>query len=251
MARNVLIVEDDVSLRRVVSYALVEDAYEVVPVGTGEEALNRLRDGGIDLILLDVGLPDCCGFSLFHEIREITKAPVIFITARTDDRDRIAGLEQGADDYVIKPFAIRELQVRIRNVLRRVYSPALEVSDCPAKSEAQSIIQPIAKSGSEISSAEIPIEIDMGRQRVSFYGTPIHTTRSEFLLISKLASHPGRIFSRDELLDSIDVDPSGPYDRCVDGHVNKLRNKFRAIHSEREPILTHWSQGYSLREKWS
>jgi len=129
MTRTVLIVEDDVSLRRNVSYALVEDAYEVIPAGTGGEALGHLRANVIDLILLDVGLPDCCGFSLFHEIRELTKAPVIFMTARTDDRDRIAGLEQGADDYVSKPFAVRELQVRIRNVLRRVYSPAIEIGE--------------------------------------------------------------------------------------------------------------------------
>lgn len=250
MTRTVLIVEDDVSLRRNVSYALVEDAYEVILAGTGGEALGRLRENVIDLILLDVGLPDCCGFSLFHEIRELTKAPVIFMTARTDDRDRIAGLEQGADDYVNKPFAVRELQVRIRNVLRRVYSPAIEIGEKhpeerAGSSEERSLIDlpPVSSS--------FPLQVDQERQRITFYGTPLHTTRSEFILIAKLASKPGKIFSREELLDAINVDPNGPYDRSVDGHISKIRNKLKAVNAEHEPIVTHWALGYSLREEWS
>ena len=250
MTRTVLIVEDDVSLRRNVSYALVEDAYEVIPAGTGGEALGHLRANVIDLILLDVGLPDCCGFSLFHEIRELTKAPVIFMTARTDDRDRIAGLEQGADDYVSKPFAVRELQVRIRNVLRRVYSPAIEIGEKhPQEIAGSPEARPSKNQLAETSS--FPVQIDQERQRISFFGTTIHTTRSEFILIAKLASKPGKIFSREDLLDAINVDPNGPYDRSIDGHISKIRNKLKAVNTDHEPIVTHWALGYSLREEWS
>lgn len=254
MGRTILIVEDDVSVRRNVSYALVEDAYEVILAGTGSEALASIRAGGVDLILLDVGLPDCCGFSLFHDIRELTKAPVMFVTARSDDKDLIAGLEQGADDYIIKPFSIRVLQVKIRNVLRRVYSssPVLPPATTPIEISTPTPLpldapdRPAKEDGS-------PLRIDLERQIITFFGSTIHTTASEFLLLAKLASQPGKVFSRRILLDTIGVDPDGPYDRCIDGHVSNIRNKFRAIipDPDLDPILTHWSLGYSLREQWA
>jgi len=254
MGRKILIVEDDVSLRRNVSYALVEDAYEVILAGTGSEALASIKAERVDLILLDVGLPDCCGFSLFHDIRDLTKAPVMFVTARSDDKDLIAGLEQGADDYIIKPFSIRVLQVKIRNVIRRVYSsdvisPSDQSTTIPLTPDSlPAVLQsiPSEKSGS-------PLKIDLQRQIITFFGSTIHTTASEFLLLATLASQPGKVFARRVLLDTIGVDPDGPYDRCIDGHVSNIRNKFRAIipDPDLDPIVTHWSLGYSLRERWS
>lgn len=209
--RRILVVEDDRTLRQALTFNLTREGYEVLGAGDGEAALGTARAQSLDLILLDVMLPGLSGIEVLRTLRrEGNATPVIVLSAKGDEIDRVVGLKVGADDYVAKPFSRPELLARIEAVLRRERR-----GTAPDEAEPEPI-----RSG--------VVEIDRARREVRIAGSAVHLTTKEFDLLSYLASHPGRIFTRDQLLSRIwGYDYAGD-GRTVDVHVSWLRSKLRA-----------------------
>jgi two-component system catabolic regulation response regulator CreB len=228
MKPRVLIVEDEPGIADTLQYALRTDGFDPAWVATGEEALAQLRAQPPALVILDVGLPDISGFEVFKRLREIADVPVIFLTARSDEIDRVVGLELGADDYVPKPFSPRELVARVRSILRR----AAKNAAAPAAPAAPAT----------------PIQIDDGRRQIRFYGKLLELSRYEYGLLKTLASRPGHVFTRDTLLERVWDDHADSLDRTVDAHVKTLRAKMKLIAPGLDPIRTHRGTGYALAE---
>jgi two-component system catabolic regulation response regulator CreB len=226
---KILIVEDEPGIAVTIQYALRTDGFEPLWCATGEEALARARDAVPALVILDVGLPDTSGFEIFKRLRETSDVPVVFLTARSDEIDRVVGLELGADDYIAKPFSPRELVARVRSILRRSAKAAAGTQ--PAGAAAAS-----------------PIVVDDGRMQVRYYGRTLELSRYEFGLLKALASRPGHVFTREALLDRVWGDDSDSMDRTVDAHVKTLRAKMKAIAPGQEPIRTLRGSGYALAE---
>ena len=229
---RILIVEDEPGIADTLQYALRTEGFEPVWCATGEEALRQLAAHPPALVVLDVGLPDTNGFELFKQLRSLSDVPVIFLTARSDEIDRVVGLELGADDYVAKPFSPRELVARVRSILRRAAKPASAV----------------ALVATVTATVPMPVAVDEGRRQIRFYGKLLELSRYEFGLLKTLASRPGHVFTRDMLLDRVWDDASDSLDRTVDAHVKTLRAKMKAIAPQLEPIRTHRGSGYALAE---
>ncbi|RQR57729.1 two-component system response regulator CreB [Burkholderia sp. Bp9002] len=232
---NILVVEDELAIADTIVYALGTDGMQTVHCTLGQAALDQLREGRFDLVVLDVGLPDINGFEVCRTLRTFTEVPVIFLTARHDEIDRIVGLEIGADDYVVKPFSPRELAARVRVILRRLNRPALAPRE-PASAPAGAS-----------SSIAAGFELDTAGARVAWLGHALNLTRYEFGLLALLVQHPGRIYSREQLMDLVWRDAIDTTDRTVDTHIKTLRAKLRAIDPARDPIRTHRGMGYSLQ----
>jgi two-component system catabolic regulation response regulator CreB len=190
--------------------------------------LAALAGHDVALVVLDVGLPDASGFDVCREIRRRANVPVIFLTARSSEVDRIVGLEIGGDDYLAKPFSPRELTARVRAVLRRTSGRS----------------RPAAAATSSA-----PWQHDEARCRISYRGRALDLTRNEYRLLGALLAQPGRVFSRDQLMTAAWDDPGAALDRTVDAHIKSLRAKLRAAAPEADPIVTHRGLGYSLREE--
>jgi two-component system catabolic regulation response regulator CreB len=227
MAQRILVVEDEPAIADTIVYALETEGFGVTWCTTGEEALGILDDGGIDLIVLDVGLPDRNGFELCKEIRTTSPVPVIFLTARTDEIDRVVGLEIGADDYVSKPFSPRELAARVKAVLRR--------SSASDDDGDKGLV-------------DSPFAVDGQRMKIRYFGEPLALSRYEFKILEVLIGRPGWVFSREKLMDLVWEAPEASMERTVDTHVKTIRAKLRAIRPDTDPIQTHRGLGYSLRE---
>ncbi|AOI86207.1 two-component system response regulator CreB [Burkholderia cepacia] len=231
---HILIVEDEVAIADTIVYALGTDGMQTVHCTLGQAALDRLRDARFDLVVLDVGLPDLSGFEVCRRLRTFSDVPVIFLTARHDEIDRIVGLEIGADDYVVKPFSPRELAARVRVILRRFHrATAPESIPAPAPAPAATTAPGFT--------------VDTDGARVSWLGHALDLTRYEFGLLALLVRHPGRIYSREQLMDLVWHEAFDSADRTVDTHIKTLRAKLRAIDPERDPIRTHRGMGYSLQ----
>ena len=220
MAR-VLLVEDEVAIADAVQYALRADGLQVEHSLLGAPALERLRRERFDVVVLDVGLPDLDGFALCRQLRTFSQVPVIFLSARDTEVDRVVGLELGADDYVTKPFSPRELVARVRARLRRA-EPAAAVREHGDFSH------------------------DANGQRIRFRGQWLALTRYEYLLLAALLARPGAILSRDRLMDEVWGDAPDTVDRTVDTHVKTLRANLRQAAPDADPIRTHRGLGYSL-----
>ena len=233
MKPRILIVEDEPGIADTLQYALRTEGFEPHWCATGEDALANARATPPALVVLDVGLPDASGFEIFKRIRETSEVPVVFLTARSDEIDRVVGLELGADDYIAKPFSPRELVARVRSVLRR-----------SARASA-----PATPAGAAGAVASGPIVVDEGRMQVRYYGRPLELSRYEFGLLKTLASRPGHVFTREALLDRVWGDDSDSMDRTVDAHVKTLRAKMKAIAPGLEPIRTLRGSGYALAEE--
>jgi two-component system catabolic regulation response regulator CreB len=190
--------------------------------------------------VLDIGLPDANGLDVFRSLQAIRQLPVIFLTARSGEVDRIVGLELGADDYISKPFSPRELSARVRTVLRRVKQP----SATPA------IAAPSETPAAVTINSSNPFVVDEGRLQISYFGSVLDLTRYEYRLLKVFVERPGRVLSREQLLDMVWDDPTSSLDRTVDAHVKTLRSKLKAINAEHEAIRTHRGTGYSLKERW-
>ena len=225
---RILIVEDEPGIADTLQYALRTDGFDPTWVATGEEALAQVRAAPPALVILDVGLPDLSGFEVFKRLREMADVPVVFLTARSDEIDRVVGLELGADDYVAKPFSPRELVARVRSILRRAAKPAGAAATTPA--------------------ATTPLSIDDGRRQIRFYGQLLELSRYEYGLLKTLASRPGHVFTRDTLLERVWDDPGESLDRTVDAHVKTLRAKMKLVAPQLDPIRTHRGTGYALAE---
>lgn len=227
---SILIVEDEASIADTIVYALRVEGFEVTWLPLASAALDCLREKTVDLLILDVGLPDMSGFELCKAIRRFTETPVIFLTARGEEIDRVVGLEIGADDYVVKPFSPRELTARVKAILKRV-APRAErlVTHHPS---------------SEISASSIFI-VDDERLQIRYRNQPLSLTRQEFQLLKHLLSQPDRVYSRGQLLEALGVTVEANYERSIDSHIKSARAKLRAIAPDAEPIQTHRGFGYS------
>jgi two-component system catabolic regulation response regulator CreB len=225
---RILVVEDEPAIADTIVYALATDGFDPHWCATGGAALEAARAQPCALAVLDVGLPDINGFELFKQLQLIARGlPVIFLTARSAEIDRVVGLELGADDYVAKPFSPRELAARVRTVLRRAQRPAAGA--------------PETRAGGQF-------EIDDERKTIRYRGRALDLSRTEYRLLKVLVERPGRVFSRDELMERAWDDPASAFDRTVDAHVKALRAKLRDVAPDDDPIVTHRGLGYSLRE---
>ncbi len=220
--QRILIVEDEPAIADTLYYALSTEGFEPEHCLLGGDALLALRKKTFALALLDIGLPDMNGIELLREMRKFTALPVIFLTARNTELDRILGLEIGADDYVTKPFSPREVVARVRTVLRRTL-PA------PAAVPA------------------LAFHLDGEGQHIHYHGIMLSLTRYEFLLLKTLLEDPLRIYSRVQLMQKIWAAPDHSLERTVDTHIKTLRAKLSAIRPDEQPIRTHRNQGYSLQ----
>ena len=235
MSKTVLIVEDEQAIADSIAYALRTDGFTPRHVTLGEQALAVLRsEAAPQLVVLDIGLPDMSGLEVCRRLRQFSDVPVIFLTARSDEIDRIVGLEIGADDYVTKPFSPRELVARIRVILRRA-----GVAQVPRET-GMTIAAPAA------ATAPARFELRALEARVLFHGQPLDLTRYEYLLLKTLLEHPGHVLSRAQLMERVWSGASDTLERTVDAHVKSLRAKLRAVDAQVDPIHTHRGLGYSL-----
>ncbi|MGK6309473.1 two-component system response regulator CreB [Variovorax sp. DT-64] len=243
---RILIAEDESGIADTLQYVLRTDGFVPVWCATAEEAIAQFAAEPPALAILDVGLPDMNGFELFKRLQALNReqggaeVPMLFLTARSDEIDRVVGLELGADDYVAKPFSPRELVARVRTILRRsgrgnghsVASPAPAAPAAPASSAPAS-----------------PFALDAERMQIRYYGRLLELSRYEYGLLKLLVQRPGRVFTRDELLELVWDDASESFDRTVDAHIKTLRAKLRAVAPEVEAIRTLRGTGYALNEE--
>ncbi len=253
---RVLVVEDEPGIVESVAYALRREGFESTACATAGEALARIGRVAFDLIVLDVGLPDRSGFELCRAIRAFSDVPILFLTARSEEIDRIVGLEIGGDDYVTKPFSPRELAARVKAILRRRRPRSEPPTDAPATrdaspaADAESMAGSSPVPGAASNPSSSPFVLDEKRFRVSYFDQPLDLTRCEFRLLCALVERPGWVFSRSRLLDLAWEEPDASLERTVDTHVKTLRAKLRAIRPDIDPIRTHRGLGYSLKEDW-
>ena len=230
---RILIAEDESGIADTLSYVLRADGYEPIWCATAGEALAQFQAMLPALVILDVGLPDMNGFALYRRLHELPGAdavPMLFLTARSDEIDRVVGLELGADDYIAKPFSPRELVARVRTILRR----SARGATAPA-APAPAIAAPV-------------FQIDGERRQIRYYGRGLDLSRYEYGLLALLVQRPGRVYTRDDLLEMVWDDAAQSLDRTVDAHIKTLRAKLKAIAPEVEPIRTLRGIGYALHE---
>jgi two-component system catabolic regulation response regulator CreB len=228
--QSILIVEDEMAIADGIVYALRSEGFIPHHVTLGEQAVEALRSAGDQspaLIVLDVGLPDINGFEACRRIRQFSNVPIVFLTARNEEIDRVVGFEIGADDYITKPFSPRELVARVRAILRRLAPPA----------------------SPNVSSASPSPRFELRQQeaRILFCGKILDLTRYEYLLLKTFIDHPGHVLSRTQLMDRVWSDAPDTLERTVDAHIKSLRAKLRMIDEQDDPIQTHRGMGYSLK----
>lgn len=229
MRKRILLLEDEQAIADTLLYVLRGDGFEVRHARLVSEALQAMHSEPPDLAILDVGVPDGNGFDVCRAIRKSSDLPIVFLTARNEEIDRILGLELGADDYVSKPFSPREVCARVRAILRRSAGrPAGEAQAAAAMAEGS------------------PLQLDEASQRIRCDGQPLALTRYEYLLLATLIRRPQRIFSRRELMDLVWGDAPDSSERTVDAHVKLLRAKLRERGVSVDLIQTHRNMGYSF-----
>jgi len=233
MTRRVLIIEDNPSIAELVKMHVEDLGCQALVEPRGDSGLARYRAGGIDLVILDLMLPGLDGLAVCREIRSgAGYVPVLMLTAKSTELDRVLGLEMGADDYLTKPFSVAELSARIKALFRRVDAMAAPATDAPAPAV-------IEWQG---------LTIDPLRRRVAVQGAPVELTAREFDLLWHFASHPGRAFSRMQLLDAVWGYHHEGYEHTVNTHINRLRGKIEQDPANPRYIQTLWGVGYRFGE---
>ncbi|HEY3920614.1 MAG TPA: response regulator transcription factor [Gaiellaceae bacterium] len=227
---TILLVDDEEAVRKVLSFPLERDGYTVVQASDGEEALERFGDQPVDLVVLDIMLPKLDGLEVCKQLRSRSSVPIIMLTARDDELDKVLGLELGADDYITKPFSIREFRSRVRALLRRARAPRLGAD---AREEQ------LAAAG---------LVVDISRRTVALEGQQVQLTYVEFEILRTLMAHPGRVYSRRMLLEVLWGSADFRDPRTIDVHVRHLREKLERDSSRPEHILTVRSVGYRFRD---
>ena len=228
---TILLVDDEESVQKLLTFPLERDGYTVVPARDGEEALRRFAEHDVDLVVLDLMLPRLDGLEVCKRLRAESSVPIIMLTARDDELDKVLGLELGADDYITKPFSIREFRSRVRALLRRATAPR------PDEREEDEVIE----------AAEL--RIDVPRRSVQVRGEEVQLTFVEFELLRVLAASPGRVFSRRQLLERLRGGADYREPRTIDVHVRHLREKIERDAREPELILTVRGVGYRFRDR--
>jgi DNA-binding response OmpR family regulator len=227
---TILLVDDEESVQRLLAYPLEREGFRVIPAHDGEEALERFAAEPVDLVVLDIMLPKLDGLEVCKRLRAESTVPIIMLTARDDEFDKVLGLELGADDYITKPFSIREFRSRVRALLRRAAAPRLE------SREAESI-----EAGDLL--------LDVGKRSVTVRGEAVELTYVEFELLRALASNPGRVFSRQALLEAIWGDSAYREPRTIDVHVRHLREKLERDPKQPDYVFTVRGAGYRFRDQ--
>ena len=228
MAKRVLVVDDEKLIVKGIRFSLEQDGFEVQCAYDGEEALEAIKANQFDVILLDVMLPKLTGFEVCQQVRETSDVPIIMLTAKGDDMDKILGLEYGADDYITKPFNILEVKARIKAIIRRSSKPGAGAKE-EVKADAAS---------------EQLVQLDKDGRRAFIEGREVSLTAKEFELLEFLMNHPNKIYNRDKLLNEVwGADYPGDV-RTVDVHVRRMREKIELNPSEPKYIHTKWGVGY-------
>lgn len=226
----ILVIEDEPAIAETIIYALETEGFAAIHVETGGAGLEAVKAENPQFVVLDVGLPDMTGFDVCREIRKTSDVPVLFLTARESEIDRVVGLEIGADDYVVKPFSPRELTARIHAILRRTRcgsSPATE-SEILRRGE---------------------LELIRERYQARLGGKDLGLSRYEFGMLEVFMQHPGRVYSRDQLMELVWDEPEAALDRTVDAHIKTLRRKLHDVDGGYDPIRTHRGLGYSFSDE--
>ena len=231
--KQILSVEDDAAILMPLRYALEREEWQVTWANTGAQAIEFIQQQHYDFIILDIGLPDINGFDVCKKIRLFNHTPLLFLTARDDEIDRIIGLEIGADDYCTKPFSSREIVSRIKAIWRR-----MEIQSQLQTTQTRVDPQPTPSKAWQC--------IDESLQ-IHYHGTALQLTRYEYRLLKLLIDHPEQVFSRQQLMDHIWEHPEHSLERTVDTHIKSLRQKLKQISAAYDPIMTHRGFGYSLK----
>jgi two-component system, OmpR family, response regulator len=229
-APRILLVDDEQSVQTLLTYPLRKDGYDVITASTGREALDRFREGQFDLVVLDVMLPEVDGFDVCRKLRATSGVPIIMLTAKAEELDKVLGLELGADDYITKPFSMREFRSRVKAVLRR--AELSRNGDAPE--------EPLQHG---------ELVIDFAKRVVEQRGEPVRLTYVEFEILSALARSPGRVFSRSMLLERLWGDSSYRDPRTIDVHIRHLREKLERDPGAPELIYTVRGVGYHFRDR--
>ena len=230
-ASTILLVDDEESVQKLLTYPLERDGFRVVHARDGEEALARFAEENVDLVVLDLMLPRLDGLEVCKRLRAQSTVPIIMLTARDDELDKVLGLELGADDYITKPFSIREFRSRVRALMRRAAAPR------PGDRDDDEVIDVAG------------VRIDVPRRTVVAHGKDVQLTFVEFELLRLLASSPGRVFSRRQLLERLRGGADYREPRTIDVHVRHLREKIERDPHEPELIMTVRGVGYRFRER--
>jgi DNA-binding response OmpR family regulator len=228
---TILLVDDEDSVQKLLTYPLEREGFRVLQARDGEEALSKFRAEQVDLVVLDVMLPKLDGLEVCKRLRVESMVPIIMLTARDDELDKVLGLELGADDYITKPFSIREFRSRVRALLRRAAAP-----------------RPAALPEEEVISVD-GLRIDVARRSVEVREEPVQLTYVEFELLRTLAAHPGRVYSRRMLLEALWGGADYREPRTIDVHVRHLREKLERDPREPEYIFTVRGVGYRFRDR--
>lgn len=219
---KILLIEDEPGIQETIQITLESEGFSVSLASTGKEGIQKVSHD-ISLIVLDIGLPDQSGFEVLKEIRKSFQTPVIFLTARNTEIDKVLGLEIGADDYLVKPFSPRELLARIRAILRRTTLP-----------------QPME---------DHKFRISLDKKLVYLNGKSLNLSPYEYKTMELFFKWPGRIFTREEIMDNVWTEPEDSFDRAVDTVIKNIRARFKEIENDFDPIETRRGQGYGLKEK--
>jgi len=240
--RRVLIVDDDQGLRTVLATALGDEGFSITQAGDGLAGLRGFESDGADLIILDILMPEMDGLEVCRRIRKKSAVPIVLLSSRGDEVDRVTGLETGADDYITKPFSTRELVARIRAIERRLAAttPAVAAGAAPAPVLAGALGGDVVEVG--------PLRLDPSRFEAKWRGKAIVLTRSEFQILGALARHRGTVLARERLLDIARGDDAVVTDRTVDTFIKRLRKKMRDIDAAFDEIETVFGVGYRYRD---
>ena len=229
MAKKILLVDDEPTMLKGLKYSLEQDGYEILTAQDGEEALGVFSENDVDLVLLDVMLPKMDGIQVCQRIREKSNVPIIMLTAKGEDMDKILGLEYGADDYMTKPFNVLEVKARIKSIFRRTTQPV-------RVEEKKSV-------------RVHDMEVNLVNRSVTLGGKDIRLTAKEFDLLQLFIQNRGKVFSREAMLETVwKYDYMGDA-RTVDVHIRRLREKIERVPSQPEFIFTKWGVGYYFTDK--
>ena len=226
---RILLVDDEQPVQKLLSFPLEKEGYEVVPALDGQEALERFESERFDLVVLDIMLPKMDGLEVCRRMRAKSSVPIIMLTAKAEEIDKVLGLEIGADDYITKPFSMREFRSRVRAALRRAEMSQLDGGD-----------EPLDRGD---------LHIDMAKRTTELNGEPVQLTYVEFEILSVLARHPGRVYTRDMLLDRIWGDSAYRDQRTIDVHIRHLREKLEQDPRVPEYLLTVRGVGYRFKDE--
>jgi DNA-binding response OmpR family regulator len=227
---RILLVDDEQPVQKLLTFPLEKDGYEVVPAMDGQQALSAFDSQEFDLVVLDIMLPKVDGLEVCRQLRAKSSVPIIMLTAKAEEIDKVLGLELGADDYITKPFSMREFRSRVRAALRRAEMGA-------------------ARDGDEQPLERGDLRIDFAKRAVSLRGEPVQLTYVEFEILAVLAAHPGRVYTRDMLLDRIWGDSEYRDQRTIDVHIRHLREKLERDAKNPEYLLTVRGVGYRFKDE--